>query len=77
MTRWILEALAAYLTTSGALLVFIAHQRMPLPPLEVPFSLEDMQKLQVLHKHHRRLTYALALLAAGLVFQCVVLFFPS
>ena len=71
MFEWILQALGIFATTAGALLTFLAHRQVPglfaaatTPEGKLAFEM-----------HHRRLSWALALVASALVLQCAGMFF--
>ena len=71
MFEWILQAMGIFATTAGALLTFLAHRQVPglfaaatTPEGKLAFDM-----------HHRRLSWALGLVACALVLQCAGLFF--
>jgi hypothetical protein len=71
-TRWILEAIGLFATTSGALLAFLAHQR--LPTLLAADGAEP-RRAAIFLAQHRKLGVVLAVIAASLTLQCAAKFF--
>ena len=70
-TRWIMEAISLFATTSGALLVFLAHQRLP---LLLGAEATEPGRTASFMAQHRRLGIALAIIAASLTLQCAAKF---
>jgi len=71
MYEWILQALGIFATTAGALLTFLAHRQVP-TLLAAANTLEGKRAFDM---HHRRLSWALGLVASALVLQCAGMFF--
>lgn len=71
LIRWFVEAAGLFATTSGALVIFMAHRRLHQALTEAG----GRQANPPLDQQFRRLSVALALLAASLVLQCAAMFF--
>ena len=71
MFEWILQALGIFATTAGALLTFLAHRQVP----ALLAAATTPEGKLAFDTHHRRLSWALALVASALVLQCAGMFF--
>lgn len=71
ITRWIMEAAGLFATTAGALVIFMVQSRLGAALDTIPAS----QAGDLFGQQFRRLSIALALLAASLVVQCAGMFF--
>jgi|tagenome__1003787_1003787.scaffolds.fasta_scaffold20772917_2 glycopeptide antibiotics resistance protein len=68
VATWILETASVFLTTCGALLIYLAHARVETKlPKVIP------AELQIFANHHRQLSFGLGVIAASLVVQCAAL----
>jgi hypothetical protein len=71
MFEWILQALGIFATTAGALLTFLAHRQVP----RLLAGATTPEGKLAFDMHHRRLSWALGLVASALVLQCGGMFF--
>ena len=71
MFEWILQALGIFATTAGALLTFLAHRQVP----ALFAAANTPEGKRAFDMHHRRLSWALGLVASALVLQCAGMFF--
>jgi len=68
--NWMLETLSIFLTTCGALLIFVGHQRLLARLSGISKDLPEM-----LVRHNRQLSVGLAVISASLVLQCAALIY--
>ena len=66
--KWVLEAASIFLTTCGALLIFVGHQRLRARASELS---KDLPEIVVMH--HKQLSAGLAVISVSLVVQCIAL----
>jgi len=71
MFEWILQAMGIFATTAGALLTFLAHRQVP----TLFAAANTPEGKRAFEMHHRRLSWALGLVASALVLQCAGMFF--
>jgi len=71
MFEWILQAMGIFATTAGALLTFLAHRQVP----ALFAAANTPEGKRTFDMHHRRLSWALGLVASALVLQCAGMFF--
>ena len=71
MFEWILQALGIFTTTAGALLTFLAHRQVR----ALFAAATTPEGKRAFDMHHRRLSWALGLVASALVLQCAGMFF--
>ena len=65
---WVLEAASIFLTTCGALLILVGHQRLRSRLAEIAKDLPE-----VVISHHKQLSVGLAAISASLILQCIAL----
>ena len=66
--NWVLEAASIFLTTCGALLIFVGHQRLQARVSELSRDLPE-----IVVAHHKQLSAGLAVISVSLVVQCIAL----
>ena len=66
--NWVLEAASIFLTTCGALLIFVGHQR-----LRARLSALSKDLPEMVIAHHKQLSMGLAVISVSLVVQCIAL----
>ena len=67
---WVLEAASIFLTTCGALLIFLGHQRLR---ARLSGVAKDLPETVI--AHHKQLSAGLAVISASLVVQCAALIY--
>jgi hypothetical protein len=68
VANWALETASIFLTMCGALLIFVAHQRLQARLFAVSKDLPE-----IVISHHKQLSAGLAVISASLVVQCAAL----
>ena len=68
--NWVLETASIFLTTCGALLILVGHQRLRARLAELRKDLPDM-----VISHHKQLSVGLAAISASLILQCIALIY--